>query len=486
MDETLYREIVGFVGNSLWGALPFWAGLFTLILIFFLYFQAIETLDLSSFQKLYYPLFVALLLMFGNIIPTVLDTLLSPTVMVTEALVGDSSEQVQQLLETKEQLVQKHEEEKIREQQAEEEGQSFVGKIFNKIIETVTELLDFFENLAEQIPGVAESSFIFLLECFYIAARKIFLFVAYFNRIIIIVLLPLVIGLSIIPALRHLLVDWIKRYVIFYLYVPICNVLGIIINKVSLFSLKTDIARLQENPESYNRDSLAENIVYVGFLVLGIVGFFFIPTIAKWGVNAVLDTMSGKSTFNTIKEAISLRKYLIERRFNLKTEEKFLKRKLPTLRFFNTSDMSELRHLSYSKTEKLYLNKVIDTGHIKNFKINIWNNKYDELKKGNITLGYGDMNDLLLKNRESKEIRKFFQNVNYLEKLYKHDVSDKYAIMFLKKKNNRDLYLKVMQQRYMLINSGVKALESNEISKTELVNELRKINKSFTKAKKLE
>ena len=77
--------------------------------------------------------------------------------------------------------------------------------------------------------------------------------------------------------------QWISRYVSVYLWLPVADLFSAILAKIQILILQADIERLATDP-SFAID--ASNGVYIVFTIIGIVGYFTIPTVANWVIQA--------------------------------------------------------------------------------------------------------------------------------------------------------------------------------------------------------
>jgi conjugative transposon TraJ protein len=68
-----------------------------------------------------------------------------------------------------------------------------------------------------------------------------------------------------------------------YLWLPVSDLFSSILAKIQVLMLQNDISELQNNP-NFSID--ASNTVYLIFMLIGIVGYFTIPTVANWIISA--------------------------------------------------------------------------------------------------------------------------------------------------------------------------------------------------------
>lgn len=110
-----------------------------------------------------------------------------------------------------------------------------------------------------------------------------------FFLVVLAILGPLSFALSIYDGFHSTLTAWISRYISVYLWLPVADLFSAVLSKIQALMLKTDIALLQD--PSYVPDG--SNGVYIIFLIIGIIGYFSIPTVAGWIIQA-----GGGGSFN--------------------------------------------------------------------------------------------------------------------------------------------------------------------------------------------
>lgn len=131
-----------------------------------------------------------------------------------------------------------------------------------------------------------------LLEWIFQAAALIIHVIRTFYLIVLAIIGPIVFALSIFDGFQHLLTVWMARYINVFLWLPVANIFGAI------------IATIQEhmvNPLStgvrYPGVFVATDWAYIAFLLIGIVGYFTVPSVAGYivhagGGNALMDKVT--------------------------------------------------------------------------------------------------------------------------------------------------------------------------------------------------
>ncbi|MBL0744864.1 conjugative transposon protein TraJ [Chryseolinea lacunae] len=104
-----------------------------------------------------------------------------------------------------------------------------------------------------------------------------------FLLIVLAILGPLVFGLSIFDGLQNTLTVWIARYINVFLWLPVANIFGSIIAKIQENMLRIDLAQIDRYGDTFFS---AADTGYLIFLIIGIVGYFTVPSVANYIVHA--------------------------------------------------------------------------------------------------------------------------------------------------------------------------------------------------------
>jgi len=122
-----------------------------------------------------------------------------------------------------------------------------------------------------------------VLEVVYAAASLCINTIRTFFLIVLAILGPLVFGLSVFDGFQHSLNQWLARYVNIFLWLPIANIFGSIIGKVQENMIRLDISQIQNQGDTFFSST---DTAYTIFLIIGIVGYFCVPTVANFIVHA--------------------------------------------------------------------------------------------------------------------------------------------------------------------------------------------------------
>ena len=104
-----------------------------------------------------------------------------------------------------------------------------------------------------------------------------------FQLVVLSILGPLVFGISVFDGFQHTLTVWLARYINIYLWLPVANIFGSIIGKIQEKMLKIDIAQANDYGDTFFSRT---DIAYLVFMIIGIVGYFTVPSVANYIVHA--------------------------------------------------------------------------------------------------------------------------------------------------------------------------------------------------------
>ncbi|MBK1770077.1 MAG: conjugative transposon protein TraJ, partial [Escherichia coli] len=100
---------------------------------------------------------------------------------------------------------------------------------------------------------------------------------------------PLAFAISVYDGFQSTLTQWISRYISIYLWLPVSDLFSSVLARIQTLMLQKDIEQLSD--PNFIPDG--SSTVYVIFMIIGIVGYFTIPTVASWIVSA-----GGMSAYN--------------------------------------------------------------------------------------------------------------------------------------------------------------------------------------------
>jgi conjugative transposon TraJ protein len=121
-----------------------------------------------------------------------------------------------------------------------------------------------------------------LLEVLFQAAALVIDTIRTFFLIVLSILGPIAFAISVWDSFQSTLTQWLTRYISVYLWLPVADLFSSMLAKIQSLILEKDIASLSD--PNYIPDT--SNTVYIIFMIIGIVGYFTIPTVTSWIIQA--------------------------------------------------------------------------------------------------------------------------------------------------------------------------------------------------------
>src|SRR5574344_381691 len=122
-----------------------------------------------------------------------------------------------------------------------------------------------------------------LLELLFQAAALVIDTLRTFFLVVLSILGPIAFAISVWDGFQSTLTQWICRYVQVYLWLPVSDMFSTILAKIQVLMLQSDIERMQADP-NFSLDS--SDGVDIVVMILGIIGYFTIPTVSGWIIPA--------------------------------------------------------------------------------------------------------------------------------------------------------------------------------------------------------
>jgi conjugative transposon TraJ protein len=157
-----------------------------------------------------------------------------------------------------------------------DQNEGLIGSVGNDIKFAMAKISYNFRNAIRQ--WMSE-----ILQLLYEAAALCINTLRVFNLLLLAILGPLVFGISVFDGFRHTLGAWLARYINVFLWLPVANLLGTILGKIQENMIQLDINQIQANGDTFFNST---DTAYLIFLVIGIVGYFTVPSIASHIVQA--------------------------------------------------------------------------------------------------------------------------------------------------------------------------------------------------------
>jgi conjugative transposon TraJ protein len=269
----------------------------------------------------FYPLFRPFVLGFAVLVfPSVIamiNGVMKPTVTATSAMVKNSDAAIAQLLKMKEEAIKKTIYWQMYVGESGDGDRDKWYKYYNPGEEE-----GWFEGIGNSVRfAIAKASYNFrnaikqwmseILKILFEAAALSINTIRTFYLIILAILGPLVFGLAVFDGFQHSLTVWMARYINIFLWLPVANIFGSIIGKIQENMLKVDISQIQQSGDTFFSSTDA---AYLVFMIIGIVGYFTVPSVANYIIHAgggntllhkvsSISMMSSSATANTAATA---------------------------------------------------------------------------------------------------------------------------------------------------------------------------------------
>lgn len=141
-----------------------------------------------------------------------------------------------------------------------------------------------------------------LLELLFQAAALVIDTIRTFFLIVLAILGPIAFAISVWDGFQSSLTQWFTRYLSVYLWLPVSDLFSSVLARIQVLMLKQDINQLSDS--SFIPDN--SNTVYIIFMIIGIVGYFTVPTVANWIISAGGMGNYGKNVNQTATKAGSV------------------------------------------------------------------------------------------------------------------------------------------------------------------------------------
>ncbi|UYZ61154.1 conjugative transposon protein TraJ [Hymenobacter latericus] len=274
--DTLYREMYPLckdfinVGRAL-------GGLGALALISVSVWRSLANAEPIDFFPLLRPFAIGLAI---ALFPLLLDTLngvMNPLSGATKGLVQAQNQTIVDLQNRKEKVLASK-----AENQPFESDEAFEQELAKK------EYFDlsgrsglYFDRMAYNVQKSFREWLKEALELAYNAAALVINTIRTFFLIVLSIIGPISFGFAIWPGFEGTLSGWFSRYVNVFLWLPVANIYGAIIARIQVLMLQQDLDNLAAGADASTAD-----YGYMIFLLIAIVGYFTVPTVAGWIIQA--------------------------------------------------------------------------------------------------------------------------------------------------------------------------------------------------------
>lgn len=289
--EQLYDEMMPLCSN-LMGVGQGIAGFAAVFYIASRVWRHIANAEPIDFYPLFRPFVIGFCIMIFPSVLALINGVMKPTVTATASMVEGSNKAIEVLLREKEKAVKETEPWKMyvgllgtgdRERWykythdgADTSNEGLMEGIGNDVKFAMEKASYSFRNSVKE--WVSE-----ILRILFEASSLCIDTLRTFQLVVLSILGPLVFGIAVFDGFQHTLTVWLARYINIYLWLPVANIFGGIIGKVQQQMLRLDIAQINTSSDTFfSRTDMG----YLIFMIIGIVGYFTVPSVANYIVHA--------------------------------------------------------------------------------------------------------------------------------------------------------------------------------------------------------
>ena len=283
--ESLYNEMMPLCGDMLDVAKGL-AGLGALFYVAVRVWQSLARAEPIDVYPLLRPFAIGICIMlFPTLVLETMNTVLSPIVQGTHKMLEGQTMDMQQYREQKDRL---EREAMLRNPEtaylvSDEEFDRQLDELGWSPDAMATRMGMYMEVGMYNLEKNIRDAFRSLLELLFAAASLLIDTVRTFFLVVLSILGPIAFAFSVWDGFQSTLSQWFTRYISVYLWLPVSDLFSCMLAKIQVLMLQNDILELQNNP-NYSLDN--SNSVYVIFMLIGIIGYFTVPTVAGWIVQA--------------------------------------------------------------------------------------------------------------------------------------------------------------------------------------------------------
>jgi conjugative transposon TraJ protein len=257
-------------------------------------YRQIASAEPIDFYPLLRPFALGLCILLFPTVIAVINGVMSPTVSATGGMVKNSDAAITKLLQAKQAAVEKTEtwQMYVGENGSGDENRWYKythpndkdGSGNSGVFDSIDQGMKFWmDKQSYNFRNSIKQWMSEILQVCYEAAALCINTIRTFYLIVLAILGPIVLGLSVFDGFQHTLTTWLAKYINVFLWLPVGNIFGAIIGKVQENMLKLDISQVQTAGDTFFSST---DTAYLIFLIIGIIGYFTVPSVAGYIVNA--------------------------------------------------------------------------------------------------------------------------------------------------------------------------------------------------------
>lgn len=282
--QTLYQEMMPLCSNMT-GIAKGIAGLGALFYVAAKVWQALARAEPIDVYPLLRPFAIGLcILFFPTFVLGTINTVLSPVVKGCHGLMQSQTFDMNQYRAQKDRL--EYETNKRNPETAYLVDKEEFDKKLDELGWSATDLITmggmYIDRAEYRMKQNIRKWFQELLELLFQAAALVIDTIRTFFLIVLSILGPIAFAISVYDGFQSTLTQWITRYISIYMWLPVSDLFSSVLARIQVLMLTKDIEAMSD--PTFIPDS--SNTVYIIFLIIGIFGYFTIPTVANWIIMA--------------------------------------------------------------------------------------------------------------------------------------------------------------------------------------------------------
>lgn len=278
---NLYQDMLPLCGDMI-GVAKGLAGLGALFYVANRIWQALARAEPIDVFPLLRPFAIGLcILFFPTIVLGTINTVMSPVVKGTHTILESQTLDLKERQKEKEQL---EYEARVREGKAWLiDDKAYDQKMKDLGIMDTPEIISMWgERLWYDIQSFFRKLVRDFFELLFNASALVIDTIRTFFLVVLSILGPIVFAFSVYDGFQATLTQWFARYISVYLWLPISDLFSSVLARIQSLMLNAEIALLRD--PNYIPDE--SNGIYIVFLIIGIIGYFAIPTVAGWIIHS--------------------------------------------------------------------------------------------------------------------------------------------------------------------------------------------------------
>lgn len=245
-----------------------------------------------DFYPLFRPFVIGFAVLIFPLVIALINGVMQPTVTATSAMVSNSDQAIAGLLKQKEEAIKKTE---VWQMYVGETGSGDRDRWYKYTHNNEDPNKEgWFASIGNDIKfAMAKASYNLrntikewmseVLHVLYMAAALCINTIRTFYLVVLAILGPLVFGIAVFDGFGHTLTVWIARYINIFLWLPVANIFGSIIGKIQEKMIALDIQQVGSTGDTFFSSS---DTAYLIFMIIGIIGYFTVPSVANYIVHA--------------------------------------------------------------------------------------------------------------------------------------------------------------------------------------------------------